>query len=261
MFTRMTRGALALLLLVGGVLLGAGSAHAQAEEGAGPGAALWRAGDRDGAVRAWTEALAAVEAPAAERARLAYNLGVAAHHDEDPLLAVAWFTACLRTEPRHRDARANLAVARTDAGLGDADGGGPASAALGWARRYTRGEAEWLAVLGGVLLLAGGLLEAFRGRPARIALVLGVAVQPVMWTPLAVAIVSDVPDAHMVVEPRGLQVYPMPEPGTDKVGKLAAGDVAEALDELPGWRKVRFEGEERWVRASGLAPLDLDPGL
>lgn len=261
MFTRMTRGALALLLLVGGVLLGAGSAHAQAEEGAGPGAALWRAGDRDGAVRAWTEALAAVEAPAAERARLAYNLGVAAHHDEDPLLAVAWFTACLRTEPRHRDARANLAVARTDAGLGDADGGGPASAALGWARRYTRGEAEWLAVLGGVLLLAGGLLEAFRGRPARIALVLGVAVQPVMWTPLAVAIVSDVPDAHMVVEPRGLQVYPMPEPGTDKVGKLAAGDVVEALDELPGWRKVRFEGEERWVRASGLAPLDLDPGL
>ena len=261
MFTRMTRGALALLLLVGGVLLGAGSAHAQAEEGAGPGAALWRAGDRDGAVRAWTEALAAVEAPAAERARLAYNLGVAAHHDEDPLLAVAWFTACLRTEPRHRDARANLAVARTDAGLGDADGGGPASAALGWARRYTRGEAEWLAVLGGVLLLAGGLLEAFRGRPARIALVLGVAVQPVMWTPLAVAIVSDVPDAHMVVEPRGLQVYPMPEPGTEKVGKLAAGDVAEALDELPGWRKVRFEGEERWVRASGLAPLDLDPGL
>lgn len=261
MFTRMTRGALALLLLVGGVLLGAGSAHAQAEEGAGPGAALWRAGDRDGAVRAWTEALAAVEAPAAERARLAYNLGVAAHHDEDPLLAVAWFTACLRTEPRHRDARANLAVARTDAGVGDADGGGPASAALGWARRYTRGEAEWLAVLGGVLLLAGGLLEAFRGRPARIALVLGVAVQPVMWTPLAVAIVSDVPDAHMVVEPRGLQVYPMPEPGTDKVGKLAAGDVVEALDELPGWRKVRFEGEERWVRASGLAPLDLDPGL
>ncbi len=261
MFARMTRGALALLLLVGGLLLGADSAHAQAEEGAGPGAALWRSGDRDGAVRAWTDALAAAEASAAERARLAYNLGVAAHRDEDPLLAVAWFTACLRTDPRHQDARANVAVARTDAGLGDVDGGGPASAALGWARRYTRGEAEWLAVLGGVLLLAGGLLEALRGRPARLALVLGLAVQPVMWTPLAVAIASDVPDAHMVVEPRGLQVYPMPEPGTDKVGKLAAGDVVEAVDELPGWRKVRFEGEERWVRASGLASLDLDPGL
>ena len=135
------------------------------------------------------------------------------------------------------------------------------SAALGWARRYTRGESEWLAVLGGVLLLVGGLLEAFRGRTARIALLLGVAVQPVMWAPLAVAVASEVPEAHMVIEPRGLQVRPMPEPGTDKVGKLAAGDVVEVLDELPGWRKVRFQGEERWVRASGLAPLDLDPGL
>lgn len=261
MFARTTRGALALLFLMSGLLLGADSAHAQAENGAGPGATLWRTGDRDAAVRAWTEALEAAEAPAAERARLAYNLGVAAHRDEDPLLAVAWFTACLRLDPRHRDARANLAIARTDAALEDVDGGGPASAVLGWARRYTRSEAEWLAVLGSVLLLAGGLLEAFRGRPARMALFLGVAVQPVMWAPLAVAIASDVPGAHMVVEPRGLQVHPMPEPGTDKVGKLAAGDVVEALDELPGWRKVRFEGEERWVRASGLAPLDLDPGL
>lgn len=261
MFARITRGAMALLFLMGGLLLGSGSAHAQAEDGAGSGATLWRTGDRDGAVRAWTEALAAADAPAAERARLAYNLGIAAHRADDPLLAIAWFTACLRIDPRHHDARANLAIARTDAGLEDVDGGGPASAALGWARRYTRSEAEWLAVLGGVLLLAGGLLEAFRGRPARIALVLGAAVQPVMWAPLAVAIASDVPDAHMVVEPRGLLVYPMPEPGTDKVGKLAAGDVVEALDELPGWRKVRFQGEERWVRASGLAPLDLDPGL
>lgn len=261
MFARTMRGALALLFLMAGFLLGAGTAEAQAEEGAGPGASLWRTGDRDGAVRAWTEALAAEDALAAERARLAYNLGVAAHRDDDPLAAVAWFTACLRIDPRHEDASANLAIARTDAELGDADGGGPASAALGWARRYTRAEAEWLAVLGGVLLLAGGLLEAFRGRPARIALVLGLAVQPVLWAPLAVAIASDVPSAHMVVEPRGLQVYPMPEPSTEKVGKLAAGDVVEALDELPGWRKVRFEGEERWVRDGGLAPLDLGAGL
>ena len=66
MFARTTRGALALLFLMSGLLLGADSAHAQAEDGAGPGATLWRTGDRDAAVRAWTEALEAAEAPAAE---------------------------------------------------------------------------------------------------------------------------------------------------------------------------------------------------
>ena len=40
MFARITRGALALLFLMGGLLLGSGSAYAQAEDGAGPGASL-----------------------------------------------------------------------------------------------------------------------------------------------------------------------------------------------------------------------------
>lgn len=251
--------AVALLALI---LVAAPAAPSQgteigAETGAGPGALQWRAGETEAAITTWREALAAEGTPAAERARLAYNLGVAAHRAEDPLMAVAWFTACLRLEPRHRDAAANLEIARTDAELTDGDDGGPTAAVLGWARRFTRGEAEWLAVLAGVLLLVGGLFEAVRGRGARPVLLLALLLQPVLWTPLVAAHLGDVPAAHMVVEPRGLKVYPMPAVSSDLLGKLAAGDVVEALDELPGWRKVRFEGAERWVRDRGLAPLDL----
>lgn len=100
----------------------------------------YRRGDFDAATRAWTQLLADRSLPAAERARLCFNLGNAAFRDERPLEAVGWYEAALRLAPRDGDAWANVEHARSAAGLAPKDRGDLAATLSRLAYAPTRAE-------------------------------------------------------------------------------------------------------------------------
>ncbi len=234
---------------------------AMAESGADRGSVLWRGGDRDGAVAAWAAALEQARAdgaPLAERARLAYNLGVTEAARGELMRSVAWFEAALRASPRMEDARFNLGLARADAGLGPRSGDGLVETLEAAARRATPAEAEWLAVLGAILFAGAGLLEALRGGswPRRLLLIAALA-QPFLFAPLALHLSERGSEPFMVVDPAGVQLRAAPEDGAKRVGTLQAGAVVTYLDELPGWTKVRVRDEARWVPSGTLFGLRL----
>lgn len=219
-----------------------------AESNAGEGARLWRSGDHVAAVEVWRAALAKVasggeELDPRERARLAYNIGVAEHRAEKPLRAAAWFEAALRLAPRWESARANRDLARADAGLEPRSGGIVGS----FVSRFTRGEAGWLALGGGLLLALVGALDALRGGAWRRAPWLVLLGLPILWTPLIGHLAAGDEGRVMVVAEDGAPLYGTPDAGAERLGKLGAGEETLLLDELPGWVKVLDRGEERWA--------------
>jgi len=231
------------------------------EIGADRGSMLWRSGDRDGAVAAWAAALEQARADGAEpaeRARLAYNLGVSEAARGEPMRAVAWFEAALRSSPRMGDARFNLGLARADAGLGPRSGDGLVETLEAIARTTTPAEAEWLAVLAALLFAGVGLLEALRGGrwPTRL-LLAAALVQPFLFAPLALHLLERGSEPFMVIDPAGVKLRAAPEDGAERVGALPAGSVVSYLDELPGWTKVRVGDEARWVPSGALFGLRL----
>ncbi len=233
----------------------------RAEVGADRGSELWRTGDRDGAVAAWRVALGEAQAegaPSAERARLAYNLGVTEAARGEPMRSVAWFEAALRASPSMADARFNLGLARAEAGLGPRTGDGLLESVEAAARTLTPGESEWMAFLGALLFAGAGLLEALRGgRWARRLLLLVAAAQPVLFAPLALHLSERGAAPFMVIDPAGVQLRAAPEDGAERVGSLPAGAVVSYLDTFPGWTKIRVQGEARWVPSEALFELRL----
>ena len=265
------RGALLLAAMLVVSLLAASPSGAQdlpgaaaaspAESGADRGSVLWRSGDQEGAVAAWAAALEQARAdgaPPAERARIAYNLGVTEAARGEPMRSVAWFEAALRAAPRLEDASFNLGLARADAGLGPRSGDGLVESLEALARTTTPAEAEWLAVLGALLFAGLGLLEALRGGSWPRRLLLAVAlVQPFLFAPLVLHVSERGSEPFMVIDPAGVQLRAAPEDGAERVGSLKAGAVVNYLDELPGWTKVRVGGEARWVPSEALFGLRL----
>lgn len=223
-----------------------------AEAGAGEGAVLWRAGDQDGALRFWMDALESGEAlPARERARLAYNVGVAHHTAEEPLVAAAWFESALRLAPRWEAAKANRDLARADAGLDPKDTG----IVSGFVRQFTRGEAEWLAFFSGVLVLVFGALDAFRGGAWGRGPWLAILALPVLWAPLIGQLASSNGEVAMVTAENGAALYGTPDLAGDRLGKLKEGEETLVLDRLPGWVKVVDRGEESWAPEDSVLSL------
>ncbi len=223
-----------------------------AEAGAGEGATLWRAGDQEGALKLWEEQLTgADDLASAERARLAYNIGVYYHTADEPLQAAAWFESALRLVPRWEAAKANRDLSRADAGLEPKDTG----IVSGFVRLFTRGESEWLALLGGLLIAAAGALDAFRGGGWSRAPWLVVLALPVLWAPLVGHLVRGNGDAAMVIAPNGAALYGTPDTSAERLGKLKEGTETLVLDELPGWVKVLDRGEERWAPEDSVLSL------
>ncbi len=264
-FRRARRTVTTVAVLAAMVLLGpSAAAHpvqgnrkaAPAEEGADSGAVLFRAGETKGAMELWTAALESGEGSNAERARLAYNLGVAAQASEDPLAAASWYESALRLQPRMTQAHHNRELARADAGLGPAHGDGMTAAGASFASRFTRAEVEWLAVGGALLFALACLLEALRGRTFRKAIWMSLILQPFFFGPLVWHLANGAESMHMVIEPGTTALYPMPDFGGGKVGTLDPGDKVAVIDELPGWSKVDVDGEGRWVQSEKLKRLD-----
>ena len=244
---------LALLSSLGGTAFASqGQVAAPAEAHAGEGAILWRAGDQEGALSRWESDLeAGALLFARERARLSYNVGVAHYTAGEPLRAAAWFESALRLAPRWEDAEANRDLARADAGLAPKDTG----IVGGFVRFFTRGEAEWLALFGGLLVLITGALDAFRGGGWGRQPWLAVLLLSIFWTPLIGHIAAADADAVMVVAESGAALFGTPDAGGERLGKLDQGSESIVIDRLPGWVKVLDRGEERWTDQESVLSL------
>ncbi len=151
----------ACCVLTGGV--------ARAQEGQSPEARFaagnqsYEAGDYAGAVANYLE----LTSRGVVNADLFYNLGNAYFESGEPGRAILWYERALRADPRHEDARANLALVRSlvrDQQLVVQEGAFRA-AVLAWHRRTTAGESAALASVFYVLVCVLAVLFVFRNEP------------------------------------------------------------------------------------------------
>ena len=171
---------------------------------------------------------------------------------------MAWFEAALRAAPRNDDASVNLGIARAEAGLEPRGGDGFSATLASLAASVTRPESEWLAVGAALLLALAGLGEALRGGARwRRLVVLALLAQPFLFAPLVRHLALADTHPYMVIDQGGARTRSAPSPDAEGLGSLSPGSIVEYVDELPGWTKVKTDGEERWVDASKLFDLQL----
>ena len=249
-----------LLSLLLGLSLFGGSAFAGGDSFADPSAATqaeerYRAGDYASAATLWEEALGETE-PGPERGRLAYNLGNNAYRRGQLLEAVGWYTAALRYLPRDADLWANLELARAEADLAPADGGGSTDMLRRLVGKFTQAESRWFALLGVVLLALALVGEALRGGPNwRVAVYAGLVGLPLCFAPW-VRHALETPQAYLVVRSGGVGGRSEPRPDAKRLARLEAGSVVQVFDELPRWRRALLEdGREVWVEEDALFQL------
>ncbi len=248
--------ALALALLISS----AAAREATPQEPADPtalfqrGVEAFRDGDPESARALWLEVLEAtrgLEPAPLDRASVLYDLGNAAFRLGQPIEAAAWYTACIRLDPRRSDAWANLELARSRAELDPADRGDLVATlrrALGF---LTLAESEWLVLAAAALLLLVLLIEAVRGGLLwkRLALVflllLLLAMSPWVWR-----LSAGGEDPLFVLAADGVSVRSEPRADAAAIERLEPGEEVERVDELPGWARVELSGGERgWVPA------------
>lgn len=216
----------------------------------------YRAGDWTTARTLWLEVLRDEDA-SVDRASVLYDLGNVAWRDGRGLEAAAWYTACLREAPRHRDAWSNLEFVRSDAGLEPADRGDLSSTLKRLLSALTHGEAEWLAVASTALLALALGLEALLGGAFFRRLSLGLLVLlSVALAPWIFHLAKSGGSPMFVIQPDGAALRSQPAEGGTVVGRLLPGTEAERVDVLPGWVRVeRADGAGGWVAEDEVSPL------
>ncbi|MEO0650847.1 MAG: SH3 domain-containing protein [Planctomycetota bacterium] len=192
-----------------------------------------------------------------DRYALLHDLGNAAFRLGRPLEAVGWYLAALRHAPRDRDTRANLDLARRDAGLEaeqDPDFLGSLFDSLGL---LTPAESRWLALLGLLPVLTCLLGEAGRGgRAWRGLLLLSILGGLLASAPLARHLLLAESDPVLVVAASSVSLRAEPLVGRPAIGELDPGQRVDRLDELPNWAKVETEdGAVGWVSLDSVFSL------
>jgi hypothetical protein len=216
----------------------------------------YRAEDWSTARSLWLEVLAD-PASGLNPADALFDLGNTAWRQGEPLEAAAWYTACIRVEPRHAAAWANLEFVRAEAGLEPADRGDLSSTLRRLLGALTPGEAEWLAVGCTALLAAALVLEALRGGAflRRVSIgatvVLLVGAVPWLWN------LRGGPEHPVfVVNGEGAALHSRPADEGALVGRLLPGTEAARVDALPDWVRVEASGGARgWVRSDDVLPI------
>lgn len=242
----------------------AGSAQAGSAQAGSAQALFERANDayRRGA---WDEAelcwQALLEEPglvASDRARIALGLGNSAWRNERPMEAIGWYSAALRLDPAHEDARANLELARAEQGLQPAERGDLRSTLARLAQLGQPTERRW-AVLGALALLALALAgEALRGgaawRNAALGAALVLALCAVPW--LGGLWPRTAPELLVISKPAAA-LRSEPRPALEPIGQLAAGEQVRRIDELPGWVRVESaDGARGWLSERAVFALE-----
>jgi tetratricopeptide (TPR) repeat protein len=222
------------------------------------GVQAYRAGDAAAARALWLHALSAGEVNV--RSETLYNLGNAAWREKKPLEAVAWYTACIRLAPRHRDAWANLEFARSAAGLEPADRGDLAATADRLLHLLTLAESEWLVLAGGALLVALLAAQAWSGGAVlrRLALV-SCALVALSIPPWIANLRRSTENGLFVLAPEGAAVLSEPRPDAALLSKLPPASIVQGRDKLPGWVRVASREGAReldgWVREDAVFAL------
>jgi len=189
-----------------------------------------------------------------------YNTGTDALRRGDTGLAVTQLLAAHRIDPRARDVRTNLAIARARA---DEQGGGdhgsprlPSSLALSSTESWN--VAGGLAAVGALLLL----LAAYRPRPRGLSLFGGTVFAAGMLFGLALLLHAREEARHpeaVVVAPM-LDVLPAPDERPVSPYLLAAGEEARLGKARGDLVQVRVGGNPiGWARRSGLWRVDEAP--
>jgi len=236
-------------------------ASQQAHEGGGDQAAIeaYRADDLETARALWLDLLKQGRAslPAAERARLCYDLGKVASRQARGLEAVGWYTAALRLRPRDGDTWSNLELARLEAGLEAADRGDLAATLERLLGAVTAPESSWLALLGLLPLALALGLEALRGgRPWRWLSLAALALAILCALPWARHRLEEGRDPVLILAKDRVSLYAEPRLDAERIGELPAGAITDRLDALPDWAEVEFEGRRRgWMRSSSVFTL------
>jgi len=218
----------------------------------------YRAGDLATAAATWRELLEREEPlPAAERARLCYDLGNCALREERPLEAVGWFTASLRLRPRDADTWANLELARLEAGLPAADQGDLRATWNRLLSALTPAESSWLALLSLLPLAAALAFEALRGgRAARWLSLVGAGVALIGALPWLSQRIDPRFDPVIVIAEEAVALRAEPRPDAERLLDAQPGDVLERADALPRWTAVELDGER-----TGWLPREATFGL
>ena len=229
---------------------------ADAAETFGRAVEAYRAGDWTTARSLWLEVLDDPES-GLNPADVLYDLGNTAWRQGAALEAAAWYTACIRAEPRHRDAWTNLEFVRAEAGLEPADRGDLSSTLRHMLGALTPGEAEWLVVACTALLAAVLLLEALRG---------GALLRRVSVGAVSLLLIGAVPwlfslwgaPEHpvFVLSGDGAALHSQPSGEAALIGRLLPGSQAARVDALPDWVRVEAPGAARgWVRRADVLPI------
>jgi hypothetical protein len=219
----------------------------------------YRRGDLDSARTLWQSLLEQpARVPAAERARILYDLGNVASREKHVLESVGWYTAALRLSPRDADTWWNLEHARSDAKLEPADRGDLTATLERLVSSLTLAESEWL-VLGALAAWAVALaLEALRGGRIwrRVSLALGLVVLASL-APWFFNLSRASRRPLLAIQEGKLEIRSEPRADAPAIAEVAAGDEVEALDDLPEWRKVELaSGLQGWTRKSSVFALD-----
>lgn len=222
------------------------------------GVEAWRRGEYALAEGRWRALLAQLDAQPldvrgreriVDRHALLHDLGNAAFRLGRPLEAVGWYLAALRHAPRDTDTRANLDLARREAGLEseqDPDFLGSLVDSLGL---LTPAESRWLALLGLLPILTCLLGEAARGgRAWRGLLSLSIVAGLLAAAPLTRHLLLSEADPVLVVAETSVSLRAEPLVGRPAIGELDPGQRVERLDALPDWAKVETaDGAVGWV--------------
>jgi len=209
---------------------------------------LYRARDWSGAELAWQQALA-LELSGETRARVCRNLGNAAYRQDDLPRAVGWFEAARRLAPRDRDTWANLELARRKLQWAPADRGDLRAWIERLLRAWTAREAELLAWLGLVPLVACAAWEALRGgRAARFALAAALLLACACAAPHFEREFAARGGECLVLARDGGALRAEPDPALPAVARLEAGARAWQIDVWPGWVRVESaDGARGWI--------------
>jgi hypothetical protein len=221
--------------------------------------AAYRAGDWATARTLWQGLL---DEPSIDRASVLYDLGNVAWREGEPLAAAAYYTACIRLAPRHRDAWANLEFVRAEAGLEPADRGDLRSTARRLLFSLDRAESEWLALAAAASFASALGYEALRGSRSARRLVLAAGLFLLVGlAPWVAWLLRGEGRALFVVAAEGGALRSSPSGDAALIGRLEPASEALWIDALPGWVRARAGGMVGWVEESAVRAVDPPYGL
>jgi tetratricopeptide (TPR) repeat protein len=207
---------------------------------------------------AWREVLAC-ELAAAERARVAYDLGNAVQRAGRPGEAAGWFTLVTRLAPRDTDAWANLEHARAQAGFESAERGDLRATLQRLLTLLDARERRWLALAGLVGLALVLALEAwFGGRRLRVLALAAALLALGALAPWLRGSLVGSGESLLVIASGAVELVSEPRAGATSIGSLPGGSEVQRIDRLPGWVRVSTRaGQRGWLAQDAVFSLAL----